>query len=319
MHITIYGVGRSGTKAVQLYLAYLIALKEERVWINYEPYFWLDRKTQTINYEGFFIHKNSPHIISSEKDLSSKHKHFLKKLEQKNVSVISKFIRANGRINAINQLLKPDHSFLIVRDLYEVLNSVLRMEWDFWSVGWEFRIDWDAFVEEVKSSNLIDRFDWCIQNINDRIDKNAFYWYAMNKIAILLASSDLTIIRYSNLLYFDSIAKTIFTPDLVMDSIISAKFDGELLHYNYPLESFEKFSAGKNLINHFAFKTKLTHHINRVFESTIGSIATTNKDYYIEKTDRKKATKISIEKKELYEFFIEDVNQELNKVTGKVF
>ena len=52
-HILIYGVGRSGTKAIQLYLSYLIALQEEKMWINYEPYFWLTRKTKAVNFEGF--------------------------------------------------------------------------------------------------------------------------------------------------------------------------------------------------------------------------------------------------------------------------
>ena len=54
MHISIYGVGRSGTKAIQLYLSYLLAQKHGQVWINFEPYFG-SIKTNFVNYEGFII------------------------------------------------------------------------------------------------------------------------------------------------------------------------------------------------------------------------------------------------------------------------
>ena len=152
MHISIYGVGRSGTKAIQLYLSYLLAKKHGEVWINYEPYFWLDRKTTTLNYEGFYHHSTSPHLLSDSGKLSPGHLRFLKKLTKPNKTIVTKFIRGNGRINAINEVLKPDYNFIIVRDLYQVLISVLKTNWDFLSVGFEYRMSWDKFINEVKKS-----------------------------------------------------------------------------------------------------------------------------------------------------------------------
>ena len=49
MKVNIYGVGRSGTKAVQLYIAYLLARKFVKVWVNYEPSHWKDRKANSLD------------------------------------------------------------------------------------------------------------------------------------------------------------------------------------------------------------------------------------------------------------------------------
>jgi hypothetical protein len=165
MNILIFGVGRSGTKAVQLYLSYLLSQKNGSAWINYEPYFWLNRKTVSINYEGLYHHSSSPHIATDPSQLSRRHRNFLQQLSNHKEDVITKFIRGNGRTRAIIPLIQPDHTFVIVRDLYQVLKSVLRTNWDFLSVGFEYKLNWENFMNEVRRSGLVERYDWCDSQI----------------------------------------------------------------------------------------------------------------------------------------------------------
>jgi len=317
MHITIFGVGRSGTKAIQLYLAYYLALLEGKVWINYEPYLWIDRKKQNTNYKGFHLHKSEPIIIKSYSELSGNHRQFLNKLKHNEISTVTKFIRGNGRINAINEILQPDYSILVVRNLYEVLQSVLHNEWDFWSVGWEFRLDWDQFVFEIRESGLLKEVDYCLKHTHDRIDRNAFYWYAMNKAAIGLAQNNLIVIDYTNLHEIEDLAKNIFSSEIEIEPIKSKKFDGELLHYNYPLESFEKMNVSKSIISEFLLKTKLIPYLGIFFGSKIGSEVQLNKDYYLLEERKERSTRINIEKKEIFNFYQEDVMNDLNSLLSK--
>ena len=69
MNIVVYGVGRSGTKAIQLYLAYMAAIRSGKVHINYEPYLWCmcsdenKKNEDCINY--FDCNKN--YVINKDK------------------------------------------------------------------------------------------------------------------------------------------------------------------------------------------------------------------------------------------------------------
>ncbi|MDP9740812.1 UNVERIFIED_ORG: hypothetical protein QFZ59_002642 [Bacillus sp. B2I3] len=134
MKINIFGVGCSGTKAIQLYIAYLIAKKEGMVRNNYEPYYWMNRRVKDLSKEGINFHINSD-IINMDGIISEEHINFLTSLISEHVSTVTKFIRANGRIKAINRIMKPDYTIVIIRDLYEVLTSLSKNEWDFLGKG----------------------------------------------------------------------------------------------------------------------------------------------------------------------------------------
>lgn len=125
--INLYGVGRSGTKAVQTWLAYLLARQHGTVWVNYEPLRYKNRKLAPSHY-GWRVHRNTPQLLDTAAAPSAEFAKFCRMLAEHPVNV-TKFIRGNGRINAINAVMKPDLSIFIVRDLYEVLESVLRLNW----------------------------------------------------------------------------------------------------------------------------------------------------------------------------------------------
>jgi len=317
MNLTIFGVGRSGTKAVQLYMSYLLAQKEGNVWINYEPYFWINRFTQSINYEGYYHHTHSPHLCSSPKEFSKEHQQFIKWLAQHDMSTVTKFIRGNGRIDAINQLIQPDHSIVIIRDIYQVLTSVIKTEWDFWSVGFEFSQNWDNFVAEVRKRKLLDNLDWCIDQITDRMDKNAFYWYVMNKAVLYAGSSNTYFIHYKNIRFTEDIAREIIDPEIRL-SIKDDIFTGDNIHENYPLKS-ENISYGVNqVINAVFYKSKLMNNYGLYLSNRkYGNSSYINHDYKKVQSRSTDQTSVRIEKKELYEFFNEDIGNLLRKIEWK--
>lgn len=311
MHISIYGVGRSGTKAIQLYLSYLLAKKHGEVWINYEPYFWLDRKTTTLNYEGFYHHSTSPHLLSDSGKLSPGHLRFLKKLTRPNKTIVTKFIRGNGRINAINEVLKPDYNFIIVRDLYQVLISVLKTNWDFLSVGFEYRMSWDKFINEVKKSGIVDEFEWCIDRIYDRLDKNAFYWYVMNLAALQCTFKPTYFLDYKFISEIESIATEIIHP-AESESIKNPILSGDYIHGDYPLLSAPSHNSRTELLNSALYKTQMIDKYGIYLPNKkIGSLAKINDEYQLIESSTSPQTKVIIEKKDLYEFFNEDIAKKL--------
>lgn len=311
MHISIYGVGRSGTKAIQLYLSYLLARKEGKVWINYEPYFWLDRKTNLVNYEGFYHHSTSPHLCRSTKEFSPRHRHFIKQLSKQSGSTVTKFIRGNGRICAINEILQPDHNIVVVRDLYEVLFSVLKMPWDFWSVGFEFTISWEKFLKDVRDSKLIDNYDWCVEQMTDRIDQNAFYWYFMNLCALEYSSPGTFYLNYKNIQTIEPLARKIIDPSIV-ERISDDLFNGEYLHGDYPLMSNRKHGFSTDLINTIAYKSQLMQKYGLYLPYRYyGSSAVVNQDYELIESVEVRSTKVGVTTKDIFEFFRTDIEKRM--------
>jgi len=314
MKILIYGVGRSGTKAIQLYLSYLIARIEGNVWINYEPYFWLDRKTKVVNFEGFYHNTTGPHFARTASEFSKGHIRFLKKLYRHETSTVTKFIRGNGRINAIGEVYPADYSIIIIRDLYEVLLSVMKTEWDFWSVGWDYQVSWDDFINEVRKKNIVENLDWCLERIVDRIDQNAFYWYTMNLSAINNDNGKNFWIDYTNIGEVENIAKQIFKTGELPESFRSAKFSGENLHLNYPLESKEDTHFYSGITNQILYKVQLFKRYGLfIAPRHTGAMAHINKDYYLVE-EKTKGPSVKIEKRDIYEFFNEDIKSRLEKV-----
>ncbi|MCX6276176.1 MAG: hypothetical protein NTV09_13325 [Bacteroidetes bacterium] len=314
MHILIYGVGRSGTKAIQLYLAYLLALNEENVWINYEPYFWLSRKTKAVNFEGFYHHTHSPHFAKETGEFTGAHRKFLKNLADHDGSIVTKFIRGNGRIGAINEVLKPDHCLIIIRDLYEVLLSVMRTEWDFWSVGWDYQVNWESFIEEVRKKEMFENFDWILSQIEDRVDQNALYWYAMNLAALNSNPQDVHWVDYKRIGAIEGIAKKIFNLNELPEIFRQEKFSGENLHRNYPLEGDENENFYSHVLNQVLYKVQFFKKYGMYLSPKFtGSLAHINQHYFLTE-EKRKGTTFIIEKRELFDFFNEDIKSRFNKI-----
>lgn len=239
MKVNIFGVGRSGTKAVQLYIAYAIAQKEKKVRVNYEPYF-LQTTKGPISFEGIKYDLSSDFFLKTQVSLSKKHQQFLKKMvDHKDLSVVTKFIRGNGRINAINEIIKPDLSIVVVRDLYEVLSSVLLMDWNLYDIGsGHFRLSYGIFLDKIikeaeqKLPLTID-LNEIKKSLPKRIGFNAIYWYLMNLSAITDKEPDTFILNYKKINDIRSILneKKISTEYDISESF----FEGSKLHKDFPL------------------------------------------------------------------------------------
>lgn len=233
MRVNIFGVGRSGTKAIQLYIAYLIAKREEQVWINYEPYYWLDRKASVPNYEGIYHHKSSRMFEKSVQGLTIPHRRFLTKLHTFEGSTVTKFIRANGRIGAINQVMVPDFTLVVVRDLNQVLDSVAKCGWDLLGNHLAGGSDWQRLLEEVNQAGLISpsELNGLLKKVVTVQDQNAFYWFMMNLAALQERAPNLFYIDYERIGMMEEIVGWMgFTqPEY---SIGHANFNGQSMNDN---------------------------------------------------------------------------------------
>ncbi|MFM8432747.1 MAG: hypothetical protein ACKOA1_08130, partial [Bacteroidota bacterium] len=282
-------------------MSYLLAQKNGNAWINYEPYFWLNRKTSIINYEGMYHHSSSPHIAENPDKFTKRHRNFLKDLSNHKGDIVTKFIRGNGRINAISQILEPDITLVIIRDLYQVLTSVLRTNWDFLSVGFEYKLNWENFIKEVRASGLIDDFNWFNDRVNDRLDRNAFYWYVMNLSALSRSTDELLFIDYKDIQKTEEIAQRLVKAEQT-PPISDPIFSGDYIHSDFPLTSdYQRFST-RELLNGLFYKSQLTDKYGIYFASKrVGDRVHINDEYKVIESPEPKPTKLSIEKKDLYE------------------
>lgn len=241
MKINLFGVGRSGTKALQLFLGFFLARRYGSVWLNYEPYYWKNRFLSELNYRGIYHHIDAS-LIMEKDELSLSHKNFLVELQKNKEAVITKFIRGCGRIDSINGVMKPDYSFVVIRDLYSILNSIAAYDWDLLGVNLIHKNDWTKLIEEVSSKNKLG-ISYDPNKFTDKLEKNAFYWYVMNKIA--LKNQDAIFLDFHNMNQIFSFAEKIgLKPD---EDIYDKKFNGHLLHQDKTLITLnEKAKIKKN-------------------------------------------------------------------------
>jgi len=182
MIINIFGVGRSGTKALQLFIAYALLQKHKQIKLNYEPYFWASRL------QGIKHHLTTKHFTNSIEDFSASHQQFLKKISSGPV-VVNKFIRANGRIEPISRITNADYNILIIRNKEGVLKSVNKEAFDFSSIGSKYKIEYTQdLMIDAKAAGL---------NIDKSKSKNEIVWQAYNEHAKSL--KDLVVIQYEKL------------------------------------------------------------------------------------------------------------------------
>ena len=315
MKINIFGVGRSGTKAVQLYLSYLSAKKNGKVKTNYEPYYWQDRFLINTNYEGIFSHLKDPLFLNDLQNFNSQHRRLLLKLINStgNFDIVNKFIRANGRIKAINELLQPDYTIIVIRDLYEVLNSLYDKNWDLLGEGLRHPNDWEKLVYEVKRKDIVPDFNTIINKIKSDLDKNAFYWYVMNLVALENRGENFFFIDFENLNLIDTIAD-VMSLRSGTESIYNQRFKGNNLHTTYPLQSkLKKKCYLKMGFNYFLMRSRL-FKLGFQFQykkiGTLNHLNSTPKDKASNKIDFKKKDN-NIKNNELYDFFNNDIKSKL--------
>lgn len=199
-------MGRSGTKAVQLFVCKLLLEKYDQVKINYEPYFWKSRMGDYY-YEGIHHHINTPLFSRKAEILNHQHRDFLHLLMNAapQTPVVTKFIRATGRMDQINTLTKPNLIIVVVRDLMEVLNSIQRQSWNFYHIGApiidnfevNFEDDLIAYARSI-SSQYSDIVLEDFEIFHSDLMKNALFWYLSNW-QMLNSSNDFILLEYQNL------------------------------------------------------------------------------------------------------------------------
>jgi len=174
LKINIFGVGRSGTKSLQLFIAYGLLQKYATIQLNYEPYFWATRLLGVKSFEGIGHHLNTKHFTDKTSDFSNKHQQYLRKMSAADV-VVNKFIRANGRTKPITEITGANYNLFLVRDQEGVLNSVDKQSFDFTSIGSRFKINYkENFLKDAKDVGLTLR-----KNDSD----NQMVWRAYNEYA----------------------------------------------------------------------------------------------------------------------------------------
>jgi hypothetical protein len=256
MNVSIFGVGRSGTKAVQLYVSYCLAKHYGKIRLNYEPYHHLTRKG-ILNFRGITNDLRSKKIMAAHDVLDSAHANFIKSLYSKDTPTVTKFIRGNGRINQINEILNPDLTIVIVRDVYQVLASVLQMNWNFYAFGNPgIKLTYHNFinklVEEAKEESLVEDDLLSSEPFMkaNRILDNALYWYIMNKAALRNIVGPVILLKYEDISLLPGklhrFNADVFPADVSMSN---TKFIGSNIHNDTTLVSDKKRSSATKLLS----------------------------------------------------------------------
>lgn len=289
MKINIYGVGRSGTKAVQSYICYQLAKIHGKVWINYEPYYYYSRFGD-INFNSFWYHYKLPHFITPPFSINKQTQSFFKHLtHHKDIPIVSKFIRGNGRASMINTATSPTISIVIIRDIYQVIGSILGETWDYYRLGALdglrlSRIDYydKIFNDYYKNKDKDNIYELAKQNITskNRVLKNAMYWYWMNKHILSIKLDNTIFINYDDLKQLPFLLNKRF-PALFpkIESIYDKKFNGTLFHTETFLKTRrKKTSKYNNIINELSFYAfgRLFKFSPTILKSEIGEISYIN-------------------------------------------
>jgi len=203
INVNIFGVMRSGTKLIQLYSCLSILERFKTCYVSYEPFYWFDRSCSYASKLGIDENQRLPILMEKEKICRFKSKFINKLGPPKKNPIVTKYVRANGRINFINDITGIKKTIIIIRPLKGVLNSIYSCDWDLlgknlWGID-----EWIKLKKEVLDfGNKFPYKKW-LKNIDQKkeIDRNAFYWAVLNHFALS------NIFNYENilLLNFDEI------------------------------------------------------------------------------------------------------------------
>ncbi len=240
MVINIHGCGRSGTKAITNIVAYSLCREFGEVKLNYEPYAWADRFCFKENTIGLSLIKELPFFILNKNNTSKKHLQFLKKLNHSSTPIINKFNRGLGHLPIIREITKPNLEIIIIRDLYDTLSSVFNEEWDFLSLGqiYHGRIYSQLHERFYKEAETL--FSKKHDFPNQKIHRNAFYWFINNSFLLNSKNDNTIIVTYDEINQFEEKIATELSLQKP-DNFIS-KLRGNIIHTNSLFE--EKSSRG---------------------------------------------------------------------------
>ena len=332
MTVNIFGVGRSGTKAVMLYLAYHALRKADKVWLNYEPYLWQHRKG-TFSAIGQSIFLDSNFILNPSEQFEKEHARFLQGLVDHEGVIINKFIRGNGFIPQINEITKPDHTVLIIRPLQDIINSLSARNWDFLKVFYSRYTQgkkttfWEEFVKAM-TPDLLNDLPFPIEEAKTELKRNSIYWYLMNKSLINYYQSqpkNCHLIRYEHLEELAQINQQIF-PVPPEEELLSPRcevFRGDNIHLDYPLEDQIPYEAGKMgyLFNQWKFKMNWNWGTSIKYQpETIGSYVQLNSKVEIHRVSPEldKKRKKAVSQNEMVYTLQEAIDQELKALHSRV-
>jgi len=210
MTINILGVGRSGTSALYSIIQKMAEDQlDGEVESIYEP-FLRDQTLcggdinelsiranfkyiDSLSLEGMYNHSILPMLIKHPKQYKDnvflnklygrqKQKgalHFWQKKQDNKKHRLVKYIRANGRYHLLNEVEPDAKSIFIIRNPFDVGNSVKRM---FSFYGGEFhKDDQRRFIDEV---NNVYGTNYEKETFENYLDEQLFYWYYMNRFAL---------------------------------------------------------------------------------------------------------------------------------------
>ncbi|MBP6335493.1 MAG: hypothetical protein KA444_08475, partial [Bacteroidia bacterium] len=147
--------------------------------------------------------------------------------------------------------------------------------------------------------------------------QNAFYWYAMNKAVLQSRWADAYYINYANINRVEEIARILIDPN-VKENINDMLFTGDYIHENFPLQSVSRSTTLSDKFNNLLYQTKFMNKYNlHIPYSHYGSMAHLNMDYQKIDSGKEKPTSVKIERKELFDFFNEDILSMLKKIEWK--
>ena len=172
-------------------------------------------------------------------------------------------------------------------------------------------MSWEKFINEVKKTGIVDQFDWCIDRIYDRLDQNAFYWYVMNLAALQCSFKPTYFLDYKSIQEIEGIANDIIQPK-EKESIKNPILSGDYIHGDFPLISPPSKHSKSDLLNSVLYKTQIIDKYGYYIPNRrIGNASSINEEYQLIESSSPPQTKVTIEKKDLYEFFNEDIRTKL--------
>ena len=236
MKVSIYGVGRSMTKSVALQTILLLSTTNKEIYLNYEPLYWKDRYARHVCNTGIATHQTTPIFLENEKADKQLMKFLAKLHNRESEHIITKFIRACGRMDEFERHLNSDLIVLCIRDVYSVLSSVFQGKWDLLGLGLKHIDDTKRFLTWAKETNdpIIGQF---LKHTKNRIDINALYWFSVN-LKALESSKKMAVITKENINDYQQIISKV-TGEGVINELYS-KIPGHFIHNDQVLKETYK-------------------------------------------------------------------------------
>ncbi|WP_251951876.1 hypothetical protein [Salinibacter ruber] len=225
--VSIFSVGRSESKALQLYVSVGLANKFEKVWVSYEPFKYGEKSLGVTSY-GSYMDQHLPKLVNCLNEREKEHlDNFVRGIDS-DYATVSKFIRAGGRSRHIIDRINVDVVFLLVRDIYGVVKSIIRRTWN-------LAEDWDRLCSEARGQYpLIESY---LQAGTDKLLQSSIYWYIMNARMIEdLGKSDCNVrlIRFKDIVNLEEVCRSAGLPTPPND-IGGHLLRGKRIHSESPL------------------------------------------------------------------------------------